>query len=99
MQRAVRGVEELTDAPCGLADALFVLDKGDADEFVAVLAEPMPGATATSAFSTRSLENSRLPRGRNFSGIRTQANIEAVGGGMTQPALPKESISTSRRRL
>ena len=59
----------------------------------------MPGATATSAFSTRSFENSRLPSGRNFSGIGTQANIEADGAGIGQPALAKQSTRTSRRRL
>jgi hypothetical protein len=50
---------------------------------VAVLAQNRrPGATATSAFSTRSFENSRLPRERNISGILTQANMEAVGRGI-----------------
>src|SRR6267143_3395998 len=60
---------------------------------------PVPGDTATSAFSTRSLENSTLPSTWNGSGIGAHANIEARGGGTGQPARPKESTSTSRRRL
>src|SRR4029079_13954897 len=61
--------------------------------------KPVPGDTATSAFSTRSLENSTLPRPLNGSGIGDQANIEAAGGGTSHPARPKLSTSTSRRRL
>src|SRR5262249_38085425 len=38
--------------------------------------KPVPGDTATSAFSTRSFENSTLPSTWNGSGIGAQANIE-----------------------
>src|SRR4029079_16435973 len=61
--------------------------------------KPVPGDTATSAFSTSSLENSTLSRLLNGSGIGDQANIEALGGGTSHPARPKLSTSTSRRRL
>jgi hypothetical protein len=61
--------------------------------------KPIPGETAMSAFSTRSLENSTLPRLLNGSGIGDQANIEARGDGTSQPARLKLSTSTSRRFL
>jgi hypothetical protein len=61
--------------------------------------KPVPGDTATSAFSTRSVENSTLPRVWNGSGIGAQANMEARGDGIIQPARAKDSTSTSRRRL
>src|ERR1041384_6474699 len=47
--------------------------------------KPVPGDTATSAFSTRSLENSMLPSVLNGSGIGDQANMEGAGGGTDQP--------------
>jgi len=59
----------------------------------------VPGATATSAFSMRSFENSSEPIARNGSGTGAQANIEACGAGISQPARPKLSTSASRRRL
>src|SRR6185369_2371048 len=59
--------------------------------------KPVPGETATSAFSTSSFENSTLPMSRNGSGIGDQANIDAVGGGTSQPARLKLSTITSRR--
>ena len=61
--------------------------------------KPVPGETATSAFSTSSVENSTLPSVWNGSGIGAQANIDARGAGTCQPARPKLSTSTSRRRL
>ena len=59
----------------------------------------MPGETASSAFSTSSVENSRLPSGSNADGIGAQANIDARGAGIGQPARPNDSTRTSRRRL
>ena len=56
-----------------------------------------PGATATPASVSSRLANSIDPRSRNGSGIGAQANIDACGGGMSQPARPKHSTSTSRR--
>ena len=52
--------------------------------------KPMPGETATSAFSTSSVENSTLPRPGKLPGMGVHANIEARGGGMSQPARPKD---------
>ena len=57
------------------------------------------GETATSAFSINKVENSTVSRVRNASGNGAQANIEARGAGTSQPARPKLSTSTSRRRL
>ena len=62
MQGDVGTRKELLDRARGLADALLVLDQCDADETFAMLAEADAGATATSAFSIRSLENSSEPR-------------------------------------
>ena len=45
------------------------------------------------------LANSIEPMSANLSGIFAQANIEAGGGGMSQPARFIDSISTSRRDL
>ena len=53
--------------------------------------KPMPGATATSACSISSLENSSEPRCRNGSGIGAQANIDAAGAGIG-PAGAAEGI-------
>src|SRR4029079_11789831 len=61
--------------------------------------KPMPGDTAISAFSTSSLENSMLPSELKGSGIGAHANIDARGDGTCQPARPKLSTRTSRRRL
>ena len=38
-----------------------------------------------------------LPISRKASGSGAQANIEALGGGMSQPARPNDSTSVSRR--
>ena len=79
VQRLVRRFKEAADVAGGLADALLVLDQRDAHVVVAVLAEADAGRHRhVDAFSTRSLENSRLPSSRNVSGIGTQANIEAL---------------------
>eukprot|EP01037_Dinobryon_pediforme_P006024 gene6023-6097_t len=59
--------------------------------------KPMPGATATRAFSSSSLLNPTLPRCAKRSGIGAQANIEPSGLGTIQPAACSPRISTSRR--
>ena len=61
--------------------------------------KPTPGATATWASVSSRLENSIAPRLWKRSGIGAQANIEACGTGISQPARPKHSTSTSRRLL
>ena len=57
-------------------------------------ATPRPRPSRPAAWRTR-----RCRASRNGSGIGAQANIEAAGGGTSQPARPKLSTSTSRRRL
>ena len=99
MQLFRRAFKKTPHVARGLADALLVLNQRDAHIAFAALAEPGPGETATSAFSTRSLENSTLPSVWKGSGIGDQANIDARGDGICQPARPKLSTSTSRRRL
>ena len=61
--------------------------------------EPTPGATATPASLSRRLANSMLPSLRKASGIGAQPNMLACGTGISHPARPKLSTSTSRRRL
>ena len=56
-------------------------------------ARPRLRPSPPAAWRTRRAERS------NGSGIGAQANIEARGGGTCQPARPKLSTSTSRRRL
>ena len=58
-----------------------------------------PGETATLACLRSCLANSIEPASRNFSGKGAQANIEASGAGMSQPAWAMLFTSTSRRDL
>src|SRR5437870_6898291 len=48
--------------------------------------KPIPGDTATLARSSKSFEKARLPMPRYSAGTGAQANIEAAGGGTSQPA-------------
>ncbi|MNL87772.1 hypothetical protein D3C87_2171130 [compost metagenome] len=59
----------------------------------------MPGATATPASSISRRENSIEPAASNCGGILAQANIEAGGLGMSQPAPFIDLIRVSRRLL
>ena len=56
--------EERPDVAHGLADALAVLDQGEAHEALAVLAKAKPGETATLASRSSSLLNSSEPSAR-----------------------------------
>ena len=58
----------------------------------------MPGETATFASARSSLANSSEPRLRKASGIGAQTNMVARGLSIFQPARPRPSTSTSRRR-
>ena len=58
---------------------------------------PIPGETATAAFSRTSFENSREPMARYFSGIAAQRNIEPRGLSTGQPARFRPATRTSRR--
>ena len=59
--------------------------------------KPRPGATATLARASSSLENSTLPSEAYFGGIGAQANMDPSGHGMSHPACASPLISTSRR--
>src|SRR5690606_32541447 len=57
--------------------------------------KPIPGATATSASVSSSLEKASEPSGARSGGSGAQANIVAGGLGTCQPAAASPSISTS----
>ena len=101
--------EHLLHIACGLPDALLVFDEADPDEPFAMFAETEPrrdSGSATSSLYTLAddgtisfLAKPTEPSARYSSGISVQANIEAAGEGITQPALAKLSTSASRRDL
>ena len=100
VQRLVGGLEEAPDAARRLADALLVLDQRQAHVIVAVLAEAdarRDGDVGLLDQQLRELEDCR--DGGSCSGTGVQANIEALGFSIGQPAAAKLSIITSRRRL
>ena len=60
---------------------------------------PSPGDTATLALIRSCLANSIEPASRKRSGTGAQANMEASGAGISQPAAAMLFTSTSRRDL
>ena len=97
MQRFDAAFKEAAHAARGLADSLLVLHQGDADIALAVLAKGDAGETTTPDFSTIRVANCMLPRLSKALGSGAHANIEASGGGISQPARLKDSTSVSRR--
>jgi len=94
------GFKKAADVTRGLPNALLVLDQGDAD--IAFARSPKPVAWRNRRprpSRPAGFEKSTLPRVAKRLGIGAQANMEARGGGTSQPARPKDSTSTSRRRL
>ena len=83
-----------------LADAVLVLDQGDADMAVAILAEADARATPRpwppSAAAWRSASE---PSSAKRLGHRRPGEHRGVGAGTSQPAAARPSISTSRRSL
>jgi hypothetical protein len=59
----------------------------------------MPGRDRDVGLLDQQLGEFQRRDGGTSPGSGTQANIEAAGTGISQPALPKLSTSTSRRRL
>jgi hypothetical protein len=69
----VRSFKEAADISRRLAQSLLVFHETDADEIIAVFAETDARRYGNfGLFQIASLENSRLPRDRNFSGIGAQ---------------------------
>ena len=91
--------EHFLHAPRGLAQALLVLDQRDADEPFAFLAEANPGRDRDMGVGQELLCEFHRAEIAEFLGDWRQANIEASGTGIGQPARPKLSTSTSRRFL
>ena len=99
MQLLRRSLEKTANIACGLADALFVFDHGDAHIAFAMFAEADTGRHGDVGLLDQQLGELDAAERANGSGIGDQANIEARGAGTCQPARPKLSTSTSRRFL
>ena len=76
---------------------MFVLDEREADQRVAVRAEPIPGETATLASRASFSAKASDPSAWNRSGIGAQTNIVPFGFANHQPARASPSQSASRR--
>ena len=78
---------------------MLVLDQADAHVALAVLAEADAGRDRDAGLLDQQLGERSEPSSSNGFGIGAQANIEAGGDGMSQPAAVRPSTSTSRRDL
>ena len=92
-------VHHLADAPQGLADALLVLDQGEAHEAVAGRAEADARTDRDLGLGEQQLAELERPQVRGTgSGIGAQTNIVPRGLCTGQPMRASPSQSTSRRR-
>jgi pimeloyl-ACP methyl ester carboxylesterase len=91
--------QHLLHAARRLAQALLILDQREADEAFAFLAEADAGRDRDMGFGQQALGEFHAAEVAEGSGIGAQANMLAIGTGMSQPARPKQSTSTSRRFL
>ena len=98
VQRFVRRIKKAPEVAAGLADPLLVLDEGNPDKAVAMFAETDARGDRHIGLLDQELGEFKRAEAANFSGIGAQANIDALGGGIVQPARPKLSTSASRRR-
>ena len=94
-----RSGKKALDVARRLADALLVFDQRDTDVALAVFAEADARRHGDIGLLDQQLGEFELTQLPELLGIGAQANIEAGGGGTSQPARPKLSTSTSRRRL
>ena len=86
-----RGFKKAPDVAGGLADALLVLDQRDAHEALAVLAEADAGRDRDLGLLDQQRRELDAAERSERLGIGAQANIEARGGGIAQPARPNDS--------
>ncbi len=94
----VTGVgHHLADVADGLTDTMLVLDQGDADMGIAVLAEADAGRDRDIGLGQQQLRESERAQLGKFLGNGSQANMEAAGAGRSQPVPFNPSIRTSRR--
>ncbi len=89
--------EEPANIARSLPDAVLVLDQRDAHIALAMFAEADPGRHRDIGPLDQKFGKSNRADRLNFSGIGTQANIVAGGGGTGQPARANASTSVSRR--
>jgi hypothetical protein len=84
-----RALEKFLDRSGRLADAMLVLDKGQTHEIVTVLAKADAGRNSDIRMFDQQLGELQRTEMLELFEIGAQANIEAAGAGMFQPARPK----------
>jgi hypothetical protein len=90
-------LQEALDVARGLTQPLLILDHGDADKALAILAVTNARRDCDIGLVSNCLENSSDPICARAGGSGAHANIDALGLGISQPARPKLSTITSRR--
>ena len=99
MQLLRAGLKKPAQVAGGLPDTLLVLDQRDPHEALPVLAEADARRDREFGLLDEQRREFDAPERPEAGGSGVQANIEARGAGISQPARPKLSTSTSRRRL